>query len=73
MVRGKHQQYVLGLAGSSRLVRNLAPEMRKVRHRAKQSGQPARVFGNFAGSGEAGQSFHLKTDIDSGRTLTAFR
>ena len=41
-------QYVLGLAGNSRLVRNLAPEMRKARRRAKRSGQPARVFGDFA-------------------------
>jgi hypothetical protein len=40
-------QYVLGLAGNTRLVRKLAPEMRRARRRAKQSGQPARVFTDF--------------------------
>lgn len=40
-------QYVLGLAGNTRLVRKLAPEMRKARRRAKRSGQPARVFADF--------------------------
>jgi Transposase DDE domain group 1 len=37
-------QYVLGLAGNSRLVAKLAPEMRKAKHRSKRTGQPARVF-----------------------------
>jgi len=41
-------QYVLGLAGNSRLVAKLAPEMRKAKRRAKRSGQPARVFADFA-------------------------
>ena len=40
-------QYVLGLAGNLRLVRRLAPEMRKAKRRAKRSGQPARVFADF--------------------------
>jgi len=40
-------QYVLGLAGNARLVRKLAPETRRARRRAKQSGQPARVFTDF--------------------------
>jgi hypothetical protein len=40
-------QYVLGLAGNSRLVRKLRPEMRRARRRAKQTGQPARVFADF--------------------------
>jgi len=41
-------QYVLGLAGNSRLVVKLAPEMRKAKRRAKRTGQPARVFADFA-------------------------
>jgi hypothetical protein len=41
-------QYVLGLAGNTRLVRKLAPEMRKARRRAVRSGQPARAFADFA-------------------------
>lgn len=41
-------QYVLGLAGNSRLVVKLAPELRKARRRAARSGQPARVFADFA-------------------------
>ncbi len=40
-------RYVLGLAGNSRLVRRIAPEMRKARLRAKRTGQPARVFADF--------------------------
>ena len=35
------------LVGNTRLVRKLAPEMRRARRRAKQSGQPARVFTDF--------------------------
>jgi Transposase DDE domain group 1 len=41
-------QYVLGLAGNSRLVRKLSPEMRKARRKAKRTNQPARVFADFA-------------------------
>lgn len=41
-------QYVLGLAGNARLVRKLSPEMRKARRKAKRTGQPARVFADFA-------------------------
>ena len=41
-------QYVLGLAGNSRLARRIAPEMRKARRRAKRTGLPARVFADFA-------------------------
>ncbi len=41
-------QYVLGLAGNSRLVVKLAPEMRKAKRRSKRTGQPARVFTDFA-------------------------
>jgi Transposase DDE domain group 1 len=41
-------QYVLGLAGNSRLVAKLAPEMRKAKRRAERAGQPARVFADFA-------------------------
>jgi len=41
-------QYVLGLAGNSRLVAKLAPEMRKAKRRAKRTGQPTRVFADFA-------------------------
>lgn len=40
-------QYVLGLAGNSRLRHRLAPEMRKARARSKRTGQPARVFADF--------------------------
>jgi hypothetical protein len=40
-------QYVLGLAGNSRLVAKLSPEMRKARRRATRTGQPARVFADF--------------------------
>jgi hypothetical protein len=41
-------QYVLGLAGNTRLVRKLAPELRKAKRKAKRTGQPARVFADFA-------------------------
>jgi hypothetical protein len=41
-------QYVLGLAGNTRLVRKLTPEMRKAKRKAKRTGQPARVFTDFA-------------------------
>jgi hypothetical protein len=40
-------QYVLGLAGNSRLVAQLAPEMRKARRKAKRTGKPAREFADF--------------------------
>lgn len=40
-------QYVLGLAGNSRLVAKLAPEMRKAKRRSNRTGQPARVFADF--------------------------
>jgi hypothetical protein len=40
-------QYVLGLAGNTRLVRKLAPELRKAKRKAKRTGQPARVFADF--------------------------
>jgi hypothetical protein len=40
-------EYGLGLAGNSRLVRKLAPEMRKAKRRAERTGQPARVFADF--------------------------
>ena len=40
-------QYVLGLAGNSRLVCKLAPEMRKAKRSARRTGQPARVFADF--------------------------
>lgn len=40
-------QYVLGLAGNSRLIRKLAPEMRKAKRRAKRTSQPARAFADF--------------------------
>lgn len=40
-------QYVLGLAGNTRLVRRIAPEMRTARIRAKRTGQAARVFAEF--------------------------
>ena len=42
-----HVQYVLGLAGNSRLVRKLGPEMRKAKRKAKRTGLPARVFADF--------------------------
>ena len=41
-------QYVLGLAGNGRLVAKLAPEMRKAKRHAERTGQPARVFSDFA-------------------------
>jgi len=41
-------QYVLGLAGNARLVRKLAPEMRKAKRKSKRTGKPARVFADFA-------------------------
>lgn len=41
-------QYVLGLAGNSRLVRKIAPDLRRARIKAKRTGQPARVFADFA-------------------------
>ncbi|MEQ1713995.1 MAG: IS1380 family transposase, partial [Hyphomicrobium sp.] len=41
-------QYVLGLAGNSRLVAKLAPQMRKAKRRAERTGQPAREFADFA-------------------------
>ena len=40
-------RYVLGLAGNSRLVRRIAPAMRRARLKAKRTGQPARVFDDF--------------------------
>lgn len=40
-------QYVLGLAGNSRLTHRLAPEMRKARAKSKRTGQPARVLTDF--------------------------
>ena len=40
-------QYVLGLAGNSRLTHRLAPEMRKARAKSKRTGQSARVFADF--------------------------
>jgi hypothetical protein len=39
---------VLGLAGNSRLVVKLAPEMRKAKRSSKRTGQRARVFADFA-------------------------
>jgi hypothetical protein len=41
-------QYVLGLAGNSRLVAKLSPEIRKAKRRATRTGQSARVFTDFA-------------------------
>ncbi len=41
-------QYVLGLAGNSRLVVKLAPEMRKAKRSSKRTGQRPRVFADFA-------------------------
>src|SRR5258707_891395 len=41
-------QYVLGLAGNSRLKAWLAPEMRKAKRKSKRTGQPAREFADFA-------------------------
>ena len=41
-------QYVLGLAGNERLVAKIAPEMRKAKRRAERTGQPARMFADFA-------------------------
>jgi Transposase DDE domain group 1 len=41
-------QYVLGLAANTRLVRKLAPEMRKAKRKAKRTNQPARAFADFA-------------------------
>lgn len=41
-------QYVLGLAGNRRLVARIAPEMRRARRKANRTGQPARVFADFA-------------------------
>jgi hypothetical protein len=40
-------QYVLGLAGTERLVARIAPEMKAAARKAKRTGQPARVFANF--------------------------
>jgi hypothetical protein len=40
-------KYVLGLAGNSRLVRKLGPEMRKAKRKAKRTSLPARVFADF--------------------------
>jgi hypothetical protein len=40
-------EYVLGLAGNSRLVRKLAHEMRKAKLRAKRTAKPARAFADF--------------------------
>ncbi|MGD9829434.1 MAG: IS1380 family transposase [Hyphomicrobiaceae bacterium] len=40
-------QYVLGLAGNGRLIRKIAPELRRARIKAKRTGQPARVFAEF--------------------------
>jgi len=41
-------QYVLGLAGNSRLKARLAPEMRTAKRTSKRTGQPAREFADFA-------------------------
>ena len=41
-------QYVLGLAGNSRLARKLAPELRIAKRRSKRTGRPARAFADFA-------------------------
>ncbi len=41
-------QYVLGLAGNERLVAKIGPEMRTAKRRAERTGQPARVFADFA-------------------------
>ncbi len=41
-------RYVLGLAGNERLVAMIAPELRKAKRRAERTGQPARVFADFA-------------------------
>jgi len=41
-------RYMLGLAGNSRLVVKLAPEMRKARRRAVRTRQPERVLAEFA-------------------------
>ncbi len=41
-------QYVLGLAGNSRLKARLAPEMRTAKRKSKRTGQPAREFADFA-------------------------
>src|SRR5258705_380067 len=41
-------QYVLGLAGNSRLKAWLAPEMRKAKRKSKRTGKPAREFADFA-------------------------
>lgn len=41
-------QYVLGLAGNSRLARKLAPELRIAKRRSKWTGRPARAFADFA-------------------------
>jgi len=40
-------QYVLGLAGNTRLKAKIAPQMRKARRKAKRTGQPAREFADF--------------------------
>ena len=39
--------YVLGLAGNTRLLAKIAPELRLARRRAKRTGRPARVFKDF--------------------------
>src|SRR5258706_1385024 len=41
-------QYVLGLAGNSRLKARLAPEMRTAKRKSKRTGKPAREFADFA-------------------------
>ena len=40
-------QYVLGLAGNERLTARIAPEMKAATRKAKRTGKPARVFGDF--------------------------
>ena len=40
-------QYVLGLAGNERLTARIAPEMKLATRKAKRTGKPARVFGDF--------------------------
>ena len=41
-------QYVLGLAGNERLVAMILPEMKAAARKAKRTGQPARVFADYA-------------------------
>jgi hypothetical protein len=41
-------QYVLGLAGNERLIAKIAPELKAAARKAKRTGQPARVYADFA-------------------------